>query len=271
MIRRRKRGLVPSTRKSAPRRRLPKIVNHPNPLVSIIIPAMNERTRLPAVLREAGRVHPCSETIVVANGSTDSTAEIAAAIGAKVLRYAEPLGHDVGRRIGAEAARGEVLLFIDADMIIPAARLRPFVNAVLSGMDVALNGYSGPVNRTDAHPVVIAKHTLNAWLARPDLQGGSLTAVPHALSRRAVLAIGSKSLEVPPLAHTVAIVKGLDVRIADMVDVGRMNPVRKPFGGQDPLTSLVVGDHLEAIHWLIQERGQRGGYRDLGRLRSKVR
>ncbi|WMT40205.1 glycosyltransferase [Paenibacillus sp. D2_2] len=196
MIRRRKRGLGSGTRKQASRI-LPKIVNHYDPVVSIIIPAMNERARLPSVLREAGKVHPRSETIVVANGSNDGTAEIASALGARVIHFTEPLGHDVGRRVGAEVARGQVLLFMDADMVIPAAELRPFVKAVLSGVDVALNGYSGPVGRQTAHPVVVAKHTLNAWLSRPDLHGASMTAVPHALSRQALSAIGSKLLEIP--------------------------------------------------------------------------
>ncbi|WP_227011563.1 glycosyltransferase family 2 protein [Paenibacillus lutimineralis] len=271
MIRRRKRGLVPSTRKQASRPKLPKIVNHRDPMVSIIVPAMNERARLPSVLREASKVHPRSETIVVANGSTDGTAEIAAAIGARVIRFAEPLGHDVGRRVGAEAARGQALLFMDADMIISAAELRPFVRAVLSGVDVALNGYSGSVGRQRAHPVVLAKYSLNAWLSRPDLHGASMTAVPHALSRQALEVIGPKLLEIPPLAHTVAAVRGLNIQIANTVAVGSINPVRRRVGRSDPLASLVVGDHLDAVHWLIQEQGQRGGYSDLNRLRGKVR
>ncbi|HEY4390171.1 MAG TPA: glycosyltransferase family 2 protein [Paenibacillus sp.] len=270
MIRRRKRGLGSSTRKQASRI-LPKIVNHHDPAVSIIIPAMNERARLPSVLREASKVHPRSETIVVANGSTDGTAEIASALGARVIHFAEPLGHDVGRRVGAEAARGQVLLFMDADMVIPATELRPFVKAVLSGVDVALNGYSGPVGRQTAHPVVVAKYTLNAWLSRSDLHGASMTAVPHALSRQALATIGFELLEIPPLAHTAAAVKGLNIRIANTVAVGSANPVRRRTGGKDPLTSLIVGDHLDAVHWLIQERGQRGGYSDLNRLRGKVR
>ncbi|GJM76825.1 hypothetical protein HMSSN036_90410 [Paenibacillus macerans] len=56
---------------------MPRLVNHQDPIVSIIIPAMNERATLRDVLREAGRLHPRSETIVVANGSTDGTAELA--------------------------------------------------------------------------------------------------------------------------------------------------------------------------------------------------
>jgi len=254
---------------------LPRLVNHPDPIVSIIIPAMNERATIASVLREAGLVHPRSETIVVVNGSTDGTAELAEACGAHVIHVPEPLGHDVGRRVGAEAARGQVLLFIDADMVIPARELRPFVNAVLTGVDVALNSYSGPVRGKVAHPVVLAKHVLNGVLQRPDLRGASLTAVPHAMSRTAVDTVGLDALEVPPLALAKAIRLGLNVQPVHTVPVGKLNPARGRIGKKgsrvDPLTALVAGDHLEAIHWLLLQQGPRGGYSDLGRQRGKVR
>lgn len=246
-----------------------RLYNHPNPLVSIIIPAMNESDTLPAVLQEAGRVHPCSETIVVANGCRDGTPELAAKWGAKLIVHSEPLGHDVGRRVGAEAAQGDVLLFIDADMVIPARELRVFVDAVLSGIDVALNGYSGPRKTKAAHPVVVAKHVLNSLLSRPDLSGASMTAVPHAASRRGLEIIGVDALEIPPLAQAKAISRGLKVQAVHNISVGRLNPVRCK--RQDPLTPLVAGDHLEAIHWLISEYGPRGGFSDLGRRRGRVR
>lgn len=271
MLRKRKftGGALRQTRKGKrPNRR---VFNHPNPLVSIIIPAMNERATLPGVLREAGKVHPCSETIVVANGSTDGTPAIAWKWGARVITADEPLGHDVGRRVGAEAAKGQILLFIDADMIIPAAELRPFVKGVLEGVDVALNDYSGPTRGRELHPVVVAKHSLNALLGRSDLKGASLTAVPHAMSRSVIEAIGYEALEVPPLALVAALLRGYKVRAVHSVQVGRINPVKYRGRQEDPLVSLIVGDHLAAVHRLILECGSRGGYTDLGRQREKVR
>lgn len=273
MIRKRKlrRGL---SRRTVPQK-LPirRLSNHPKPLVSIIIPVMNEKATLSAVLYQASQVHPCSEIIVVANGSTDGTAELAAKWGARLISFAEPLGHDVGRRFGAEIAKGEVLLFIDGDMVIPAKELLPFVNAILSGVDVALNGYSGPVEKPETHPVVLAKHVLNAFLSRSDLKGASMTAVPHALSRHAFEVIGAKALEVPPLAYAMAVSRGLHVEAVHIVPVGKLNPVRQRVakGKRDPLATLVAGDHLEALHWLVKEHGLRGGFGDLGRQRDRVR
>ncbi|MBP1937881.1 glycosyltransferase family 2 protein [Paenibacillus sediminis] len=245
--------------------------NDPSPIVSIIIPAMNERRTITQVIREASKVHPKSEIIVVANGSVDGTESLAEKLGARVIYGAEPLGHDVGRSVGTESAKGNVLLFIDGDMIIPAVHLRPFVRSVLSGVDVALNKYDGPIHRTQIHRVVLSKHILNLVLSRADLKGASLTAIPHALSRKAVETVGAEHLSIPPLAHAMAVRQGLTVEAVYAVEVGRMNPSRVKIKGEDPLEQIVVGDHLEAIYWITERYGERGGFEDLGRIRSMVR
>lgn len=231
---------------------------------------MNERRTLSRVIAEAYRVHPRTEVIVVANGSTDGSMEIARKRGAKVLAYGRALGHDVPRAIGARAAKGEVLLFIDADMVIPAAKLRAFVDAVSGGVDVALNDYSGPVNKAVVHGVVLAKHALNALFGRQDLQGASMTAIPHALSRRALQRIGASALAVPPLAHTMAIREGLKVQRTVRVNVGRLNPLRMKRERKHSLEPLIVGDHLEAIQWWLNQTDSRGGFDDGARQRWMV-
>lgn len=243
----------------------------PKPVLSVIIPVMNEQRTLGRVIAEAYQVHPKTEVIVVANGCKDKSAKVAKVHGARVLEYRDPLGHDVPRRVGAEAALGEILLFIDGDMVIPARQLKPFVTAILSGIDVALNGYNGPVGRPIPHPVVLAKYTLNLMLARPDLEGASLTAVPHAMSRRALGTIGLMPLENPPSALARAVLQGLRVEIGGTVGVGRMNRRRWRESSEDPLISLVAGDHLEALTVITAQRGERGGYPDLDRQRDQLR
>lgn len=88
--------------------------------VSIIIPARNEEKNLPVLLESLGRqgtrVH---EIIVVDDESTDGTAEVARAMGARVIR-AGPLpegwlGKANACHRGAMAATGDWLLFLDAD------------------------------------------------------------------------------------------------------------------------------------------------------------
>lgn len=60
---------------------LPPAVNHPQPEVSVIIPAMNEAATIAAVIAGARGVHPRCEVIVIVNGSADQTADIARSCG----------------------------------------------------------------------------------------------------------------------------------------------------------------------------------------------
>ena len=241
-------------------------------MLSVIIPAMNERRTIRSVIRSAFHIHPSTEVIAVVNGSSDGTAAIAAQCGARLIVHPQPLGHDVGRSIGAQAARGEVLLFLDADMVIPPAQLRPLVRAVREGVDVALNSYEGPKDKFDVHNVVLAKHALNVILNRSDLGGASMTTVPHALSRRAVDAIGTRELCVPPVAHAAAAAKGLHMKAVHYINVGSRNPrKRKRVRNKDPLEPLIVGDHLEAVERYISVTQPRGQFEDNMRNRSAVR
>jgi glycosyltransferase involved in cell wall biosynthesis len=254
-----------------PIRRVPKpVTNSAHPKVSVVIPVMNEHRTIRAVIRQARLVHPDTEIIVVVNGSKDGSRRIARRMGAKVIHYHQSLGHDVGRSIGAMHARGNIILFMDGDFVITAKDLKPFIIAVEKGIDVALNGYSGVTGIHKAHSVVLAKHALNASLARPDLQGASMTTIPHAISRRALQVIEARNLSVPPLAHAIAIEKGLNVHKAHIVQVGRKNPRKRKNFKVDPLKNLIIGDHLEAINWLFAATNERGNMTDLTRDRSLV-
>ena len=102
-------------------------------LLSVIVPAFNEELYLPqslSSLQRAAAESKCSaELIVVNNASTDRTAESARAFEASVVY--EPV-HNVARvrNAGAAAARGEVLVFVDADTTVP----HEFLNRVNEAM-----------------------------------------------------------------------------------------------------------------------------------------
>jgi uncharacterized protein len=85
------------------------------PLISIIIPALNEEDQILACL-EATRKAQNVERIVVDGGSTDGTAARARAWGAAVI--SSPRGRARQMNAGARAARGEILLFLHADTIL---------------------------------------------------------------------------------------------------------------------------------------------------------
>lgn len=98
------------------------------PILSVIIPAFNEETCLPATLDAVAKAAAGLdvEVIVVDNGSTDGTARVASSLGARVIPETER-NIARARNRGAAAALGEVLVFVDADTVIPPkllARIR---------------------------------------------------------------------------------------------------------------------------------------------------
>ena len=90
------------------------------PDISVIIPVRDggpNFRRCLSSLTEA--LPPHTEIIVVADGDTDGSWRVGEEFGAKVLRIPQPQGPARARNLGAQAARGDILLFIDADVAIP--------------------------------------------------------------------------------------------------------------------------------------------------------
>lgn len=84
--------------------------------LSIVIPTLNEEAYLPLLLKSVdGQTLTDYEVIVADAGSTDRTAAIAGEFGAAIVRGGMP---GVGRNAGAAAARGDIILFLDADVIL---------------------------------------------------------------------------------------------------------------------------------------------------------
>ena len=87
--------------------------------LSVIVPAFNSTRELPESLAVLiASVKPDEEILVVDDASTDATAAIAAAMGTRVLRLARNSGPAAARNHGARNARGNVLLFVDADVVV---------------------------------------------------------------------------------------------------------------------------------------------------------
>jgi glycosyltransferase involved in cell wall biosynthesis len=229
----------------------------PGRQLSVVVPASNEEATIDAVLQEALALDPL-EVVVVVNGSQDRTAALASARKARVVNTPERLGHDVGRGVGAALARGSILLFVDADIRLPASALQPFVAAIASGHDVALNDIDSLVSRYPWDPVSIQKAWLNRCLGRADLGTASLTAVPHALSRRVFSHITVDDLMVPPKAYAKLVSAQLDIVKAASVDVVTTNKIHgwnARTDGRDRVVDLILGDHLEALEWLRTKKG----------------
>ncbi len=100
------------------------------PILSVIVPAYRCAAYLQQCLQGllASDLPRASwELIVVDDGSPDDTADVARAVADQVLRVSDgPRGPAHARNVGARAATGTVLLFIDADVVVAPTTLRGF-------------------------------------------------------------------------------------------------------------------------------------------------
>lgn len=97
--------------------------------ISLIIPAVNESATLRLVLAAIGSGSVRFEMIVVDGSSSDETVAMAQAAGARVV--ASPCRQRAYQlNLGAQEARGEILLFLHADTVLPAGALDRIVHAL---------------------------------------------------------------------------------------------------------------------------------------------
>jgi glycosyltransferase involved in cell wall biosynthesis len=138
------------------------------PEVSVVVPCLNEERAVGDVVEHAlegiRRSGHSGEVIVVDNGSTDASAQVAAEHGARVV--SEPRrGYGSAYLAGLTAAQGDYLVMADADGTYPVRELAPFVDRLEAGDDLVIGSRRNGKIHKGAMPF------LNRFVGNPALTG----------------------------------------------------------------------------------------------------
>jgi len=124
--------------------------------VTVVIPAHNEASRIEAIARAALQAPLVTRVIIVDDGSTDDTAQAAAAVAAtdarlEVLQTQANEGKSAALLHGIQAARTDLIAFIDADLIgLTPQHIDDLIRPVLAGnCDMSLGLFRGGRLHTD--------------------------------------------------------------------------------------------------------------------------
>jgi glycosyltransferase involved in cell wall biosynthesis len=144
--------------------------------LSIVIPAKNESAAIGDAVAGARDKYPDAEIIVVDDGSTDDTANVAETAGARIVRHPESLGNGAAIKSGARVASGEIIAFMDGDGQHDAGEFGPLLARLDDGFDMAIgardSGSHANFGRLYANGIY---NVVASWLTGkriPDLTSG---------------------------------------------------------------------------------------------------
>jgi glycosyltransferase involved in cell wall biosynthesis len=125
--------------------------------ISVIVPVRNGRLHLARCLEALARSRYSDfEVIVVDDCSTDTTPEIVERYGARRLRTPRTIGPGGARNLGAQQAQGEILVFIDSDVVVPPETLELLAEDFSGNPDIA--AVFGSYDDTPAWPTFISQY-----------------------------------------------------------------------------------------------------------------
>lgn len=124
--------------------------------ISLIIPAYNEEKYIKEVLEVAADIPDLLETIVVSDGSTDDTIKTVREYPVKIIELPFNQGKGAAMLAGAQGARGDYLLFLDADLVgLQTKHILSLIDSFENGaFDMVVGIFDSGRIRTDLAQVV---------------------------------------------------------------------------------------------------------------------
>ncbi len=223
------------------------------PMISIIVPARDEAAAVGECLRRLRRLdYPSFEVIAINDRSTDATGRImdASADGDGRIRVVHVtdlpagwLGKNHANQRGAEAARGDLLLFTDGDVLFEPHVLRHAAAAMRRDRLDLLVLFPDTMTQTFREAVVMNYFGFLFLIAtKPSL-------ARHRWAKRAAVGIGAFNLIRRPAYETIGTHKTLRLEIGDDVMLGRLVKAR------GLKLDALLGDDLVRVKWQTGIRG----------------
>ena len=142
--------------------------------ISVVIPAYNASATLERCLTSiaSSTVQPL-ECLVVDDGSTDESAQIAASFGATVVATGGPYGPAHARNLGCRYAKGDILLFVDADVVLHSDAIEIFEQRFNERPELA--AAIGTYDDSPADPSLVSrfKNLMHAYIHKSSKPGAS--------------------------------------------------------------------------------------------------
>ena len=247
--------------------------------LSAIILVEHEINSLADVIRSAINLFPY-EIIVVIRENMEVNQNVANEFGCKYILHNQE-NYYAARVVGAKAAKGDVLLFLDANTVIPPSGLKQFVQPALEGKsDVVLNNLQSfflerqrkqwPDSNT------VWRQIVNEILGKIEFHINSILSLPHAITKDALKKINCETLVNPVLAHMRLIENNqcfsfhysIDTTLSKEFCLEDQDLNKKSLSADE---RQIMNKHLDALAEWLKKNGTRGMYTDGIRKRDYIK
>ena len=139
--------------------------------ISIILPAKNEARGLEKTLPALFELFPHAEIIVVNDGSSDNTAAISKAAGAKVITHPYSMGNGAAIKTGGRNANGDILIFMDSDGQHRPKDIPKLIHKLDDGYDMAVGARTAEDQASKGRMLAnLGYNKLASWMVKHKIE-----------------------------------------------------------------------------------------------------